>query len=128
MGDHVRHAIIFYGKGRMPAKGFTIPRNEIAQFCKRWNVFQFAVIGSALRADFHPDSDVDVLVAFQAGTQWGLLDHLRMEQELQNLLGRRVDLISRAAVLHSQNQLLRDEILNTAQAVYTAGDPGHASG
>jgi predicted nucleotidyltransferase len=39
-----------------------IPKAKIAEFCKRWNISEFAIFGSALRGDFRPDSDVDLLV------------------------------------------------------------------
>jgi len=43
-----------------------IPREGIADFCRRWQVVEFALFGSVLREDFRPDSDIDVLVAFDA--------------------------------------------------------------
>jgi len=41
-----------------------VPKVKIAEFCKRWNISELAIFGSALRADFRPESDVDVLVSF----------------------------------------------------------------
>ncbi len=52
----------------MNKKRFTIPRKKVADFCKRWNVAEFSIFGSALRVDFRPDSDVDVLISFAPGT------------------------------------------------------------
>ncbi len=49
----------------MPKKRFTIPRKKIADFCQRWQVSEFSVFGSAIRKDFGPKSDVDVLVVFE---------------------------------------------------------------
>ncbi|MBM3131710.1 MAG: nucleotidyltransferase family protein [Chloroflexi bacterium] len=97
-----------------------IPKDQIAQFCKRWHIRELALFGSALRDDFRPESDIDILVSFDPEASWGLLDHLRMEEELARLLGRKVDLITRRSVEQSHNRLRRQEILNTAEVVYVA--------
>ena len=110
----------------MSQKRFTIPQKEIADFCRRWNISEFALYGSALRPDFRAESDVDVLVTFGEGSEWGLFDHVQMQQELQALLERKVDLVSRRALAQTQNQLLRDEILKTAKAIYSQSEPTHA--
>ncbi len=93
---------------------------QIADFCRRWRVSEFALFGSVLRDDFDSESDLDILVTFAPGADWSLLDHLRMEQELTHLLGRKVDLISKRAVEKSHNWLRRQEILNTAEVVYVS--------
>ncbi|MFN0120000.1 MAG: nucleotidyltransferase family protein, partial [Blastocatellia bacterium] len=73
---------------------------------------------SVLRVDFRPDSDVDVLVSFAPEAAWGLLDQVRMQMELEQALGRKVDLVSRRAIENSANWIRRQEILRTAQLVY----------
>lgn len=97
----------------------TIPMDEIAKFCQRWKIRELALFGSALRDDFRPDSDLDILVTFDADAEWGLFDHIKMQQELQALLQRNVDLISKRALARSQNWLRRQEILNTAQVLFS---------
>jgi len=106
----------------------TISREEIAKFCRRWKVRELALFGSALRDDFGPDSDVDVLVTFAEGAEWGLFDHIQMQNELQTALRRNVDLVSRRAVERSHNWLRRQEILNTAQVLFAAQEVVHAAG
>jgi uncharacterized protein len=96
--------------------------NEIAEFCQHWKVAELAVFGSVLRDDFDPDSDIDFLVDFAAGATWGLLDHIQMQQELEGLLGRKVDLISKRALQGSPNWIRRQSILNSAEVIYTATD------
>ena len=93
---------------------------NISEFCERWKIAELALFGSALRSDFSPESDLDVLVTFTPDADWGLLDHYRMKEELATLLGREVDLLTRRAVEKSQNWLRRREILSTAQVVYAA--------
>ena len=52
-----------------------IPKEKIADFCRKWKIVEFSLFGSVLREDFRPDSDVDVLVSFSHDAQWSLLDH-----------------------------------------------------
>ncbi len=104
----------------MPAKRFTIPRKKIADFCKRWSISEFAIFGSALRADFRPDSDVDVLVSFTPGAHVSLFDMVRMQDELRQIFGRDVDLISKRGVETSRNYLRRKAILESARVIHVA--------
>lgn len=104
----------------MTERNTIIPKNQIADFCRRWHISELALFGSALRDDFGPDSDLDILVTFAAEADWSLLDHLRMEQELASLLNREVDLFSKRAVEQSHNWIRRQEILNTAEVVYVS--------
>jgi hypothetical protein len=104
----------------------TIPKGEIAKFCQRWKIRELALFGSILRDDFGPDSDIDVLVTFAEDAEWGLFDHVQMQYELQASLRRSVDLISKRAVERSQNWLRRQEILNTAQVLFSAQEAVHA--
>lgn len=69
----------------------TIPIDEIAKFCQRWKIRELALFGSALRDDFGPDSDLDILIDFDVDAEWGLLEHVQMQQELQILLHRDVE-------------------------------------
>jgi predicted nucleotidyltransferase len=96
------------------------PADRIEEFCRRWKIVELSLFGSALRADFRPDSDVDLLVRFAPDADWSLLDHARMERELSEILGREVDLVSRTAVEASPNWIRRQEILKTARPLYAA--------
>jgi predicted nucleotidyltransferase len=93
---------------------------HIAQFCWRWLVARLELFGSVLRDDFRPDSDVDVLVTFQPDANWGLLDHTAMTDQLSQLFGRRVDLLTRRAVERSTNRLRRQAILASAVPLYSS--------
>jgi len=95
-------------------------RARLAEFCRKWKITQLALFGSILREDFGPDSDVDVLVSFAPDADWGLFDHVAMEQELSALLGRKVDLVTRRAVERSTNRIRREAILASAEVVYAA--------
>jgi len=81
-----------------------------------WNVAELAFLGSVLRDDFKPDSDVDVLITFIPGTRVGLITLGKMEQELETLLGRKVDLVTKGSL----KPLIRDNILSAAEVLYAA--------
>jgi predicted nucleotidyltransferase len=94
-----------------------IPVNldRIADFCRRYHIRSLAVFGSVLRDDFRPESDVDVLVQFEDGHTpgWEFFD---LEDELSDLLGRRVDLNTPGFISRS----FRQRVLEGAQILYAA--------
>ena len=95
-----------------------IPKEKIADFCRKWKIVELSLFGSVLRDDFRPNSDVDLLVSFSSEAEWSLLDHMAMEEELSAIFGRTVDLVSRRAIERSQNYIRRKVILETAQPYY----------
>ena len=97
-----------------------LPREAIAAFCRRWKITELAVFGSVLRDDFGPDSDIDFLVTFAPDARWSLLDRARMQRELEEMLGRKVDLVGRRAIEQSENWIRRREILGSARPYYVA--------
>jgi len=97
-----------------------LPTAEIEQFCRRWRIAELSLFGSALRSDFDEGSDVDFLVAFAPDSDWGLLDHVAMRDELAALIGRPVDLVTRRSVEASNNWIRRNAILSSAKSVYAA--------
>lgn len=92
-----------------------LPRAQIAEFCRRRHIRRLALFGSVLRDDFQPDSDVDVLVEFEPGTKLGFA-FFDIEQELSQILGRRVDLRTEQEL----SKYFRDEVLAEAEEVYVA--------
>jgi uncharacterized protein len=94
------------------------PAERIAEFCRRWKVRELSLFGSALREDFRPDSDVDLLYTFEPEARWSLLDLVTMEDELAEIFGRKVDLVSRQAIERSYNWIRRKAILESARRVY----------
>ena len=97
-----------------------IPKGKIADFCRRWKVTELALFGSALRGDFGPDSDVDVLVSFAPDAHWSLFDLVTMQEELRTIFGREVDLLQRVAVERSENYIRRKSILSNLEVIYAA--------
>jgi len=62
---------------------FAWPRDEIRSFCRKWQITELAIFGSALRPDFGTDSDIDLLARFAPGAVWGVFDHVRMEDAVR---------------------------------------------
>ena len=93
---------------------------QIAEFCQRWHISEFALFGSVLRDDFRPDSDIDVLVMFSSAAQWSLFDWVDMKEELEALFGRKVDIADKEGL---KNPYRRHEILRTHQVIYASKQP-----
>ncbi|MCI0676759.1 MAG: nucleotidyltransferase domain-containing protein, partial [Phycisphaerales bacterium] len=91
-----------------------------AEFCRKWDIVRLEVFGSALRDDFGPKSDLDFLITFAPESRHGLLDLIAAEEELEEMLGRPVDLMTRAGIESSRNWIRRREILESARLLYAA--------
>lgn len=114
------------GGCEMKVNGFSnlkieIPGDEIAAFCGRWGVAELSLFGSALRGDFRPESDIDLLVRFLPGEEYGLLAFSRMREELAAIFGRTVDLVAEKAVERSENRIKRRHILDTKVVIHASG-------
>ena len=93
-----------------------IPKDQIAEYCKRNRVRWLSLFGSVLREDFGPDSDVDILVEFEPGTRMGLIRLSGLEIELGKIIGRKVDLNTPGFL----NKYYRNKILTEADVQYDA--------
>ena len=94
----------------------SIDRETLAEFCRKHYIKRLAVFGSALRDDFRPDSDVDVLVEFEPGHVPGLFGFGGMRNELARMLGREVDL----RTPEDLSRYFRDRVLAEATPQYAA--------
>ena len=92
-----------------------IDRQAITAFCRRRRIRKLAFFGSVLRADFRPDSDVDILIEFEPGQRVGL-SFFSMQDELSELLGRNVDLNTPNFL----SRYFRDDVLAEAEVLYEA--------
>ncbi len=101
---------------KMNYQGIDISKDRIADFCRRHRIRRLSLFGSILRADFRPDSDVDVLVEFEPGARVGLIKLAGIEIELSELLGRKVDLNTPGFL----SRYYRDRVLTEAQVQYDA--------
>jgi predicted nucleotidyltransferase len=100
----------------MPTAAIEIPFERLAELCRRYKVRELSLFGSALREDFGPDSDVDLLVEFEPSAQVGFLTLSKMQRELSALTGRRVDLVPK----HGLKEKIRRAVLDSAEVIYAA--------
>lgn len=99
-----------------------IDKTVIEQFKQRWKIEELYLFGSSLREDFSPNSDVDFLVTFNPDAHWTLLDWVQMENELAEIVGCPVDLVSKSAIEESPNGRRRDRILSSTQPLVLADE------
>lgn len=90
---------------------------RVAELCRKWGITRLEMFGSALRGDFRPESDIDLLYTAAEDTQWGF-DFVTLCDEFEALFGRPVDMISRQAVERSDNPIRREAILSSARVIY----------
>lgn len=94
-----------------------LQQEQIVTFCRKWGVEELSFFGSVLRDDFQPDSDVDVLVGLPEKSGLSLYDWTDMQYELEQMFGRKVDLVSKRGL---RNPFRRHEILSTREILYAA--------
>ncbi len=107
-------------KSTISRHGMTLPMDRLAEFCRKWKIQELSLFGSYLRDDFRPDSDLDFLYTFADSAGWSLFDLVTMDQELESIVGRPVDLVDRQTIEHSENWIRRREILGTTEVLYVA--------
>jgi hypothetical protein len=93
-----------------------VDESVLGNLCRRYSVRELSVFGSAARGGMRPDSDIDLLVEFLPDAEIGLLEHAGLMLDLSELLGRKVDLVSKRGF----KPLIRDSILEEALPVYAA--------
>ena len=94
-----------------------VPKDQLAEFCRKNHIRKLALFGSVLRDDFRPDSDVDVLVEFEPGHVPGFR-FISLQDELPRIFGgRTVDLVTPKFL----NRRIRDEVLSSAEVQYAEG-------
>lgn len=91
-----------------------IPHEALSRFCRAHGVRELAVFGSAVRADFRDDSDLDILIDLEPDARVGLVKLQRMRDELAEIWGRPVDLLTRDGL----NPNIRDAVLEEAEIVH----------
>jgi uncharacterized protein len=93
-----------------------VDESKLADLCRRYRVRELSLFGSAARGEMRPESDVDLLVEFLPNADVGLVEHAGLMLDLAQLLGKKVDLVSKKAL----KPLIRDSVLADARLVYAA--------
>ncbi len=86
---------------------------QLTALCERWHIRRLALFGSVLGDDFHPDSDIDVVVEFEPDARIGW-EFVTLADELSNLLGRQVDLNTPDML----SRYFRDRVLSSMRVLY----------
>ncbi len=93
---------------------------KVISLCQRWKIAELSIFGSALRSDFHEGSDIDLLVTFAQGTHHGFFALARLQEELEEIFERNVDIVTRRTIERSRNSIRREAILGSLRALYVA--------
>jgi len=104
----------------MTIQNLDLPMHKIQELCQRLQISELALFGSILRDDFSPDSDIDILITFAPNARKGLLTLAHIKHELEDLLGRNVDILTKKSIEQSHNSIRRNAILESAQVIYVA--------
>ena len=99
----------------------SVLKKALKELCSVWRIEKIALFGSALRDDFKPESDLDLLLEFKKGEEPGYFQWVQLHQELETLLQRKVDLVTRKGLLNSLNTQRAQAILNTCQELCLDG-------
>jgi predicted nucleotidyltransferase len=97
-------------------KDFNMPRDKIAEFCRRNRIRKLSLFGSVLRGDFDSQSDIDILVEFEPGARVGMIRLAGLELELGEIIGRKVDLNTQGFL----SKYYRDRVVSEAEVQYDA--------
>ena len=101
----------------MKIKNIEIPIEKIKSLCQKYHINKFALFGSVLRDDFHPDSDIDVLVEFNPEYIPGFIKLHQIQEEMSQIFnGKKIDLVTPKFL----NYQIKDKILAEMEVYYVA--------
>jgi predicted nucleotidyltransferase len=104
----------------MKRHGIEIPDERLSEFCQRYQIVELALVGSVLRDDFRPGSDVDFLVTYAPDKRWEPWGDLPEQEEMEALIGRKVDWLTRKSLEQGNNPLFRRAVLSRVEVLYAA--------
>ena len=93
-----------------------VDENKLADLCRHYDVRELSLFGSAARGEMQPGSDIDVMVEFDPGARIGLLRFESLSEELEALVGRKIDLVTKRGL----KEWIRPHVLREARVVYAA--------
>src|SRR5580658_2567652 len=88
-------------------------RSRLTPFCRSHGVARLEVFGSVARGEMRPGSDLDLLVTFRPEVHLGW-DFFALQEELEQIIGGKVDLLTRRSVEQDSNPIRRRSILESA--------------
>jgi uncharacterized protein len=95
-------------------------KHRVEEFCIKWKIVELYFYGSVLRDDYRCDSDIDVMVTFEDKAGWSLFDLVEMNEGLETIFNRKVDLVTKKSVEDSENWYIRKQVLDSSTLYYRA--------
>lgn len=89
---------------------------RLADLCRRYGILELSLFGSAVRGEMRPGSDIDVMVEFDPSARIGLIRFESLSEELEALIGRKVDLVTKRGL----KSWIRPQVLREARVIYAA--------
>ena len=102
----------------MQKHSIEIPEKCLEEFCHHWQIVELAIFGSILRSDFNENSDIDFLVTYALNKKRESWGYFPEKEEMEQLLNRKVDWVTRKSVEEGRNPIFRREVLSTAEIIY----------
>ena len=93
-----------------------VDESTLAELCRRYSIRELSLFGSAVRGDMGAGSDIDVMVEFDPGARIGLLKFESLSEDLEALVGRKVDLVTKRGL----KPWIRPRVLKEARVIYAA--------
>jgi predicted nucleotidyltransferase len=91
---------------------------KLREICLRWKIKEISLFGSVLRDDFNSDSDIDILIEFLPEARITLFKHQLLKEEFEDFFSKKVDLVSKSALLCSTNRFRKEGILSNTSLIY----------
>ncbi len=89
---------------------------KITEICSKYQITELSLFGSQVRGDFSPDSDFDFLVEFSADAEIGFIKLCFIQEELEKVVEKDVDLVPEKGL----KKLIRQEVLDESEIFYAA--------
>ncbi|GHV90937.1 hypothetical protein AGMMS50268_14400 [Spirochaetia bacterium] len=102
---------------KLQKNGIMLKFDDIVHLCKKYYINELSIFGSSIRDDFTNDSDIDILVSFDANSRITLFDIMNLEKEFSQLVNRKVDIVEKEAL---KNPIRKNKILSTREIIYAA--------
>ena len=102
---------------KLRKNGIFFNYNDIVLLCEKYGINELSIFGSSVRGDFTENSDVDILVSFNKGSEITLFDIMDLEKEFSQLLKREVDIVEKESL---KNPIRKNRILSTREIIYAA--------
>jgi predicted nucleotidyltransferase len=102
---------------KLQKNGIFLRYDDIAHLCKKYYINELSIFGSSIRDDFTNNSDVDILVSFDAKSKITLFDIMNLEKEFSHLVNREVEIVEKEAL---KNPIRKKKILSTREVIYAS--------